>query len=324
MGDTILSLNLNINPQEDDIIDEHEFNKEREFQGDVVGSESRIPMKNEETVLMEELKRTRSENKKLTEMLIFVCENYNNSLKGGTQSADLISEDDSNSKSSKKRKGSGGEDLGIGNTSTHEISSSCGADNIGCGGGAGCCKRPREIIKTISNVSKVYAKTPPSDTTLAVKDGYQWRKYGQKVTRDNPSPRAYYKCSFAPNCPVKKKVQRSVEDPSLVVVIYEGEHNHIQPNFQAEMPLGFNQLASMIPFSVSSPNYTTSSSPRPNPSPMPDFIRHGIDTSAFQQLLVEKMADSLTRNSSFTTSLAAAISTRILDQDLVESWENTT
>lgn len=87
-------------------------------------------------------------------MLIFVCENYNNSLKGNTQSVDLLSEDDSDSKSLKKRK-----------ESPYEMSSSCGTDIGGGGAGAGCCKRTREIIKT-SNVSKVYSKTPPSDTTL--------------------------------------------------------------------------------------------------------------------------------------------------------------
>ncbi|KAH7841159.1 hypothetical protein Vadar_026398 [Vaccinium darrowii] len=287
IGDAILNLNLNINPQEDINFDHAEFNEEiREVEG-----ESRIPMENEESVLIEELNRTRSENKKLTEML---------------------------SKSPKKRKGDSDQNLGIGNHgNTHEISSSCGD------GGGVCCKRARELMKT-SNVSKVYTKIHPSDTTLIVKDGYQWRKYGQKVTRDNPSPRAYYKCSFAPNCPVKKKVQRSVEDPSLLVAIYEGEHNHFHHNCQAEVPLGLNQFG-MIPSSISSPNYTTSSSPspRPNPSPILDSIRPGIDMSAFQQLLVEKMTESLTRNPSFTTSLAAAISSRILDNDLVENWENT-
>jgi hypothetical protein len=55
-------------------------------------------------------------------------------------------------------------------------------------------------------ISRVRTRIDPPDTTLAVKDGYHWRKYGQKVTRDNPSPRAYYRCAYAPSCPVKKKV----------------------------------------------------------------------------------------------------------------------
>jgi hypothetical protein len=55
-------------------------------------------------------------------------------------------------------------------------------------------------------LTRVCTKIDPSDTTLAVIDGYQWRKYGQKVTRDNPSPRAYFRCAYAPSCPVKKKV----------------------------------------------------------------------------------------------------------------------
>ncbi|KAI3694245.1 hypothetical protein L1987_77207 [Smallanthus sonchifolius] len=58
----------------------------------------------------------------------------------------------------------------------------------------------------MSGIKRVYVRIDPSDKSLVVKDGYQWRKYGQKVTKDNPTPRAYYKCSFAPTCQVKKKV----------------------------------------------------------------------------------------------------------------------
>ncbi|RAV24245.1 hypothetical protein DQE84_16670, partial [Staphylococcus warneri] len=48
------------------------------------------------------------------------------------------------------------------------------------------CKRPKDDT-TKAKVSRFYVRASESNSTLIVKDGYQWRKYGQKVTRDNPS-----------------------------------------------------------------------------------------------------------------------------------------
>ncbi|KAM3282249.1 WRKY transcription factor 18 [Capsicum chacoense] len=231
--------------------------------------------------LDEKLVRMREENKKLVTMLTTLCENYNSlhsHLIELLQKYFIHNEEDNFKFFLRKRKAEG----------------ECCENNSDIHFEEASPKRPREIT---TNVSTVCVKTNPSDQTSLVKDGYNWRKYGQKVTRDNPYPRAYYKCSFAPTCPVKKKVQRSIEDPSILVAVYEGEHNHPHPS-QAEITVPLvNQGVTTDPTFLNK-------------------LMEDIDTNSLQQHLVEQMASSLTSSPSFTAAVAAAISGKIFEYDL--------
>nr|WCL15199.1 WRKY8108 [Atractylodes chinensis] len=272
--------------------------------------------------LAEELNRVSAENKKLTEMLTVMCENYNalqNHL-ADYMTKNPAPSDSTNNNSSRKRK----PETPLNNNNSETSSSD-----------EDSCKKPRQEqqqqhIK--AKISRVCVRTEASDTGLLVKDGYQWRKYGQKVTRDNPSPRAYFKCSHAPSCPVKKKVQRSVEDQSILVATYEGEHNHPnQSKHEQQASSGLNRTVATTTLgsvpcsaSLSSSGPTITLDLTKPPSDVEANVSTGnrprVDTPEFQQFLVDQMASSLTKDPSFKAALAAAISGRMVQQNQSQKW----
>lgn len=94
-----------------------------------------------------------------------------------------------------------------------------------CSGGSSgrchCSKRRKLRMKRVIRVKAISMKLadiPPDD--------YSWRKYGQKPIKGSPHPRGYYKCSSVRGCPARKHVERALDDPTMLIVTYEGDHNH--------------------------------------------------------------------------------------------------
>lgn len=102
-------------------------------------------------------------------------------------------------------------------SSENAVSGNCSGSSSRCH----CSKRRKLRLKRVIRVPAISMKMadiPP--------DNYSWRKYGQKPIKGSPHPRGYYKCSSVRGCPARKHVERAVDDPTMLVVTYEGEHNH--------------------------------------------------------------------------------------------------
>ncbi|XP_022752092.1 probable WRKY transcription factor 15 [Durio zibethinus] len=111
--------------------------------------------------------------------------------------------------------------------SSSSLKRKCNSENLGsgkCSGTSGrchCSKKRKLRLKRVVRVPAISLKMsdiPPDD--------YSWRKYGQKPIKGSPHPRGYYKCSSLRGCPARKHVEKALDDPSMLIVTYAGEHNH--------------------------------------------------------------------------------------------------
>jgi hypothetical protein len=105
------------------------------------------------------------------------------------------------------------------------------------------------------------------------------------------------------------QVQRSSEDKTVIVVMYEGEHNHGYPSTS----LSENRLLSCYTANSTSGSTITLDLTQQGTRPNMERACYDIQNQEFQSVLVKQMVSSLTKDPGFTTALANTISGKIFE-----------
>ncbi|KAK9130393.1 hypothetical protein Sjap_010880 [Stephania japonica] len=89
---------------------------------------------------------------------------------------------------------------------------------------------PDACLSEVDLQNSIEQKVKTSDVAVKAPsaDGYNWRKYGQKLVKSNESSRSYYRCTQI-NCLAKKKVEHSDHSGCVIAIVYKGRHNHEPP-----------------------------------------------------------------------------------------------
>ncbi|KAK9130396.1 hypothetical protein Sjap_010883 [Stephania japonica] len=291
-------LDLNVNPTRNLI----EIIQKEELESDLTDMSKELQSDRDHQchkvqVLEEELNRTRAENKSLREMMAVICDNC---ITLHTQLMELMKNHQITSVgSTNKRTRTADQEI----CDDHE-------NYIRRINDGGTCYNSNGIVIGHDHQSR-YTDDDDKDPCKRLKstsDGLKI-KISKTLVRTEPSDASL--------------VQRSVEDRSILVVVYEGEHNHPRPS-RHDAVIDLANIGS-IPCSTtltsSAPSVvldlTKQAWPCNNNIPR-KLIREVNDiestspssTTSYdrRQFLIQQMADSLSKDSSFRSAIAEALS----------------